>query len=161
MLFSFPFFRVTGSHGQYVIYKTGYTQFSLRFPLGSDILGRNMRRVYKGCLCADGYVSGESAQCIVSVCCFLTWAFLKRFPSLNPLPNDKIFDMYKLKGFADDKIDIAKMIVSFFDRVENTVGKAASCLEKFIMLGTDERKFWKAWIGRRASDITEIVLKWW
>ena len=41
----------------------------------------------------------------------------------NPLPNDKILDMTKLKAFADDKIDVAQMIVSVFDRVENIVGK--------------------------------------
>ena len=27
----------------------------------------------------------------------------------NPLPNDKVLDMTKLKAFADDKLNIAKM----------------------------------------------------
>ena len=30
--------------------------------------------------------------------------------------------MTKLKAFADDNLDIAKMTISRFDRVENTVG---------------------------------------
>ena len=43
----------------------------------------------------------------------------------NPFPNDKILDMTKLNAFADDisQSNIAKMIISLFDREENTVGK--------------------------------------
>ena len=41
---------------------------------------------------------------------------------LNPLPNDKILGMTKLKAFADDKLNVAKMMISLLDRVENTVG---------------------------------------
>ena len=37
---------------------------------------------------------------------------------LNPSPHDKMLDQTKLKAFADDKV-----IISFFDRVENIVGK--------------------------------------
>ena len=32
-------------------------------------------------------------------------------------------DITKLKAFADNKVNIAKMTISLFDRVENTVGK--------------------------------------
>ena len=42
---------------------------------------------------------------------------------VNSLPNYKILDVTKLKAFADDKLNIAKMMISPFDRVENTVGK--------------------------------------
>ena len=41
----------------------------------------------------------------------------------NPLPDGKILDVTKLKAFADDKINVAQMMVSVFDRIENTVGK--------------------------------------
>ena len=41
----------------------------------------------------------------------------------DPLPNDKILDVTKLKAFADDHLKVAQMMVSFFDWVENTVGK--------------------------------------
>ena len=41
----------------------------------------------------------------------------------NPLPNDKILDVTKLKAFADDKLNFARMMISHVDRVENTVGK--------------------------------------
>ena len=42
---------------------------------------------------------------------------------VNPVPNDKIFDTTKLKAFADDNLNSAKMGISLFDSVENTVGK--------------------------------------
>ena len=33
----------------------------------------------------------------------------------------------KLKALADDKLDIAKMIIFLFDRVENTMAKRRKC----------------------------------
>ena len=42
---------------------------------------------------------------------------------VNPFPNDRILDMTKLKAFADDKLNVAKMMMYLFNRVENTVGK--------------------------------------
>ena len=35
---------------------------------------------------------------------------------------DKILDCSKLKAFADDKSNVARMMISLLDRVENTVG---------------------------------------
>ena len=37
------------------------------------------------------------------------------FPLLNPSPDDKILDWSKLKAFADDKLNVTKMIISVFD----------------------------------------------
>ena len=42
---------------------------------------------------------------------------------INPLPNDKILDMAKFKAFIDNKSKVAKMKISLFDSIENTVGK--------------------------------------
>ena len=42
---------------------------------------------------------------------------------VNPLPDDKISDFSKLKAFADDKMNVAKMMIYVFDRPENIVGK--------------------------------------
>ena len=42
---------------------------------------------------------------------------------INSLPNDKILDWSKLKAFADDKINVLKMMIFIFDRIENIVGK--------------------------------------
>ena len=41
----------------------------------------------------------------------------------NRLPNDKVLDMTKLKSFADEILNVARMMISFLERGENTVGK--------------------------------------
>ena len=41
----------------------------------------------------------------------------------NSLPNDKILDQSKLKGFADDRITVIQNQNFVFGRVENIVGK--------------------------------------
>ena len=43
--------------------------------------------------------------------------------NFNTFPNEKILDVSKLKAFADDKLSIARMMISLIDRIENTVGK--------------------------------------
>ena len=42
--------------------------------------------------------------------------------TINHLPNKKILKVNKFKAFADDKLNMAKMMVSLFEREENTVG---------------------------------------
>ena len=42
---------------------------------------------------------------------------------VNSLPNNKSLDWFKLKAFADDKLIVAKMMISSCDRVENIVGR--------------------------------------
>ena len=44
---------------------------------------------------------------------------------MNSFPNDRVFfDWIKFKAFADNNLNIAKIIISFFlYRVENIVGK--------------------------------------
>ena len=50
----------------------------------------------------------------------------------NPLTDDKILDQTKLKAFADDKLNVTKMIISVFHRVENIVGKEEiACTSNF------------------------------
>ena len=44
-------------------------------------------------------------------------------PIFNPLPNNKILDQSKLKAFAYDKMNVAKIMFYVFDRAENIVGK--------------------------------------
>ena len=45
----------------------------------------------------------------------------------NPFPHDKILDQTKFKAFADDKLNITKMIISVFDRVKNIFSKGFFC----------------------------------
>ena len=47
----------------------------------------------------------------------------------NPFPLDKILDQTNLKAFADGKLNVTKMIISVFDRVENIVGKGEIALQ--------------------------------
>ena len=42
---------------------------------------------------------------------------------VNPLQNDKILALTKFKAFSRDKFNVAKMMISVFDRVENTIEK--------------------------------------
>ena len=42
---------------------------------------------------------------------------------LNSLPSDKILDQFKLKAFADDKINVTQKLKFAFGKVENIVGK--------------------------------------
>ena len=53
---------------------------------------------------------------------------------LNSLPNDDIFDLTKFKAFADNKQNIAKIIVSVFDRTENIVGKGENAGNQHFLL---------------------------
>ena len=41
----------------------------------------------------------------------------------NSLPNDNSLDLTKFKAFADNNLNVAKMVISVFDRTENTLGK--------------------------------------
>ena len=53
---------------------------------------------------------------------------------INSLPNNKILALTKLKAFADDKLNVTKMIISVFDRVENIVGKGEiACTSNFSL----------------------------
>ena len=40
----------------------------------------------------------------------------------NSLPKENIYGLTKLKAFANDKFNVAKMIISLFNSVENIVG---------------------------------------
>ena len=51
-----------------------------------------------------------------------------------PSPNDKILDVTKLKAFADDKLNIVKMLISLYNRVENTVGKGENAGYQHFLL---------------------------
>ena len=72
---------------------------------------------------------------------------------LNSLPDDKILDWTKLKRFADDKLNVAKMLYIykyFSGRIEN-VGKGENagnqhfllfppCFQKTSSMGVDKSR---------------------
>ena len=61
--------------------------------------------------------------------------YLEKTHHLNQLihfPHEKILDQTKMKAFADDKLNVTKMIISVFDRVENIVAKGEiACTSNF------------------------------
>ena len=67
---------------------------------------------------------------IINVICnfCLEGAIMPHHQVFNSFPHDKILDQTKLKAFADDKLNVTKMIISVFDRVENIVGKGPGLL---------------------------------
>ena len=51
---------------------------------------------------------------------------------INPFPYKRILDQTKLKTFADNKLNVTKMIIYVFDRVEKNVGKGEiACTRNF------------------------------
>ena len=53
---------------------------------------------------------------------------------VDPLPDDKILDLSKLKQFADDNFIFDENSRKFSKRVENTVGKGEiACYEQFLL----------------------------
>ena len=53
---------------------------------------------------------------------------------LTLLPNDKTIDWSEFKAFADDKINVAKMARSSFNRVENIAGKGENAGYQHFLL---------------------------
>ena len=45
----------------------------------------------------------------------------------NPLPEDRILDLSKLKAFADNKLKMIQMAKFVPDTIENIVGKRRKC----------------------------------
>ena len=66
----------------------------------------------------------------MSFLCFSVWKQFKN-NTYYLLPNNKLFDMTKLKAFADDKLNVAKTTISLCDRVANTVGKEENAFSSF------------------------------
>ena len=56
--------------------------------------------------------------------------------SINPLTDDKILDLTKLKAFANDKLNQVKMMISLYDRKENTVGKGENAGCQPVVMAT-------------------------
>ena len=52
----------------------------------------------------------------------------------DSLPNDNILDVTKWKAFTDNKLNVPKMKISVFDRVENTVVKGENAGYQHFLL---------------------------
>ena len=69
----------------------------------------------------------------------------------NPFPHDKILYQTKLKAFADDKLNITRMIISVFDRVENIVEKGEIACTSNLSFSHDFFKRLLFQISQKAS----------
>ena len=47
----------------------------------------------------------------------------QKFRNIYSLPDNKFLDWMKFKAFAEDKLNMAHMMISLFDKVEYIVGK--------------------------------------
>ena len=53
---------------------------------------------------------------------------------VNSSPNDKISDLFKLKAFADGKINVTKKLKFLFGRVQNFLGKGENASYPHVCL---------------------------
>ena len=59
---------------------------------------------------------------------------LKKYWSLNSLPNNKIYGLSKSKALADDKINVSEKLKFDLGRVENIVGKGENAGYQHFLL---------------------------
>ena len=81
--------------------------------------------------------------------------FCKLFSiAINPLPDNKILGLPRLKAFADDKLNVTKNIKVVFHRIENIVRKEenAGC-QHFLLF---PQCFQKAF----SSRALKVVIVW-
>ena len=61
--------------------------------------------------------------------------FYLTIQSVNPLPNNKLWaKLTKLRAFADNKLNVANIWISLFDRVENMVGTGENFSNQHFIL---------------------------
>ena len=73
---------------------------------------------------------------------------------LNPLPDDKIADLPKLKSFADDKLNVTENIKVVLDSIENIAGKEENAGYQHFLLFP--QCFQKAF----SSSASKLVIVW-
>ena len=74
--------------------------------------------------------------------------------SFNPLPDDEILDLSKLKAFAEDKSNVTQNIQFVFERIENIVGKEENAGYQHFLLFP--QCFQKAFYSR----VSKVVIVW-
>ena len=55
---------------------------------------------------------------------------------MSSLPNDNFLKWIKFNAFADDKLNVAKIMVSVFDRVENILGNGKNAGYQYFLIFT-------------------------
>ena len=90
---------------------------------------------------------GKTRKCWLPQLSSFPYVFLKSpaSGSFNPFPHNKILDLTELKAFADDKLNVIKILISVFDRVENIVRKEKLLVQAIFPIPT---MFWKGFFPR-------------
>ena len=73
---------------------------------------------------------------------------------MNPLPDEKILGLPKLKAFVDDKSNVTKNIKVVFHRIENTVGKEEKAGYQHFLL------FPQCFQKDLSSSATKVIIAW-
>ena len=74
--------------------------------------------------------------------------------SFNPLPDDKILGLPKMKALADDKSNVTQNIQVMFYRIENTVGKEENAgFQHFLLFPQCSQKAF-------SSSASKVVIVW-
>ena len=80
--------------------------------------------------------------------------FLCSEPALNPLPDNKILGLPKLKAFADDQLNVTQNVKVVFHRIENIVGKEENAgYQHFLLLPQCFQKVF-------SSRASKVVIVW-
>ena len=79
-------------------------------------------------------ISSSSKNVCVSVCVQNTSFCQRAGRGINSLPNDKYLDVTKLKACVEGKINVAHMMISVFDKVENIVAKGENAGNQHFLL---------------------------
>ena len=87
-------------------------------------------------LCDNGENAG-SWPCLLFSQCFEIFSFVvvkSQDPFVNPLPNGKFFDWFKLKAFANDKLNVTVKMKFVLGTVEHIVGKGGNAGYQHFLL---------------------------
>ena len=72
----------------------------------------------------------------------------------NPLPDDNILGLPKLKAFADDKLNVTQNAEVVFHRIENIVGKEETAGYQHFLL------FPQCFQTAFSSSVSKVVTVW-
>ena len=61
-------------------------------------------------------------------------SFYHTILTFNPLPDDKILGLPKLKAFADDKLNVTQNVKVVSHRIENIMGKRRKCCYQHFLI---------------------------
>ena len=71
---------------------------------------------------------------VITIFSLFPKCFQQPSPLINPLPDDKILYLPKLKAFADDKSNVTQNIKGVFRSIENIVGKEENAVYQHFLL---------------------------